>query len=72
LMDQPYQPMYFSLLNKPISPGMRNLQAWVEEAWNSGFDSDVEGRVQLQRLVDMNKWIGTSYICAAFLSRGIP
>ncbi|KAJ3815746.1 peptidase family C78-domain-containing protein [Lentinula lateritia] len=70
LMDQPYQPMYFPLLDKPISPGIRNLQAWIEEAWNSGFD--VEGRVQLKRLVDTNKWIGTSDICAAFLSRGVP
>ncbi|KAJ3925238.1 MAG: hypothetical protein NXY57DRAFT_907331, partial [Lentinula lateritia] len=39
LMDQPHQPMYLSLLNKPISPGMGNLQAWVEEAWDSGIFS---------------------------------
>ncbi|KAJ3908714.1 peptidase family C78-domain-containing protein [Lentinula edodes] len=65
LMDQPYQPMYFPLLDQPISPGVRNLQAWIEEAWNSGFD--IEGRVQLKRLVDTNKWIGTSGF-ASFLS----
>ncbi|KAJ3886607.1 peptidase family C78-domain-containing protein [Lentinula edodes] len=65
LMDQPYQPMYFPLLDKPISPGIRNLQAWIEEAWNSGFD--VEGRVQLKKLVDTKKWIGTSGF-ASFLS----
>ncbi|KAJ4488410.1 peptidase family C78-domain-containing protein, partial [Lentinula aciculospora] len=74
LMDQPYQPMYFSLLDKPVSPGIRNLQTWIEQAWNNGmsFRFDVEGRRQLKRLVDTNKWIGTSDICTAFLSRGIP
>ncbi|KAJ3984194.1 peptidase family C78-domain-containing protein [Lentinula detonsa] len=70
LMDQPYQPLYFPLLDQPVSPGIRNLQTWIEEAWKNGFD--VEGRAQLQKLVNTNKWIGTSDICVAFLSRGIP
>ncbi|KAJ3819532.1 peptidase family C78-domain-containing protein [Lentinula raphanica] len=70
LMDQPYQPLYFPLIDQPLPPGVRNLQVWIEDAWNNGFD--VEGREQLKKLVDTNKWIGTSDICAAFLSRGIP
>lgn len=36
LMDQPYQPMYFPLLDGPIPPGIRNLQKWIEEAWAKG------------------------------------
>ncbi|KAF9072965.1 peptidase family C78-domain-containing protein [Rhodocollybia butyracea] len=70
LMDQPYQPLYFPLLDGPIPPGIRNLQVWIEEAWNNGFDQ--EGHAQLKKLVDTNKWVGTSDLCVAFLSRGIP
>ncbi|KIK63690.1 hypothetical protein GYMLUDRAFT_40754 [Collybiopsis luxurians FD-317 M1] len=70
LLDQPYQPMYFPLLDQPIPPGIRNLQRWIEEAWKNGFDP--EGREELKSLVDTKKWIGTSDLCAAFLSRGIP
>ncbi|KAF5391761.1 hypothetical protein D9757_001746 [Collybiopsis confluens] len=70
LMDQPYQPTYFPLLDQPIPPGIRNLQSWIEEAWNNGFDP--EGHAELKKLVNTRKWIGTSDLCAAFSSRGIP
>lgn len=36
LMDQPFQPMYFPLLDSPTSPGVRNLQHWIEDAWRCG------------------------------------
>jgi hypothetical protein len=36
LMDQTEQPLYFPLLDSPIPPGVRNLQRWVEAAWNDG------------------------------------
>ncbi|KAG7086678.1 hypothetical protein E1B28_002617 [Marasmius oreades] len=70
LMDQPFQPMYFPLLDKPISPGIRNLQQWIEQAWKDGYDQ--EGYQQLHRLVETHKWIGTSDLCTAFVHRGIP
>ncbi|KAL0577892.1 hypothetical protein V5O48_004087 [Marasmius crinis-equi] len=58
LMDQQLQPLYFPLLDQPTSPGVRNLQRWIEEAWRNGYDQ--EGYQQLHKLVDTNKWIGTS------------
>ncbi|EEB92565.1 hypothetical protein MPER_08904, partial [Moniliophthora perniciosa FA553] len=70
LMNQTHQPLYFPLLDKPISPGIRNLQKWIEEAWKNGFD--YEGFKDLRKLVGTRKWIGTSDLCAAFLFRGIP
>ncbi|KAE9395016.1 hypothetical protein BT96DRAFT_1022189 [Gymnopus androsaceus JB14] len=70
LMDQSYQPMYFPLLDQPIAPGIRNLQVWIEEAWKRGFDE--EGHAQLKSLTGTKKWIGTSDLCTAFVSRGIP
>ncbi|KAF9262200.1 hypothetical protein L218DRAFT_929875 [Marasmius fiardii PR-910] len=70
LMDQPFQPMYFPLLDEPISPGIRNLQRWIEEAWRKGFDE--EGYQQLKKLEETRKWIGTSDLCTAFVFRGIP
>lgn len=36
LIDQPFQPLYFPLLDAPIDPGVRNLQTWIEMAWQSG------------------------------------
>ncbi|KAK7049209.1 hypothetical protein VNI00_005810 [Paramarasmius palmivorus] len=66
LMDQPYQPLYFPLLDEPISPGIRNLQKWIEEAWQNGFDE--EGYQDLRRLVDTEKWIGTSGRAATYIS----
>jgi len=40
LINQQIQPEYFSLLEKPISPGVRNLQKWIEAAWNDGQRSE--------------------------------
>ncbi|KAJ7771761.1 peptidase family C78-domain-containing protein [Mycena metata] len=70
LMDQQIQPMYFPLLDDPISPSVRNLQQWIEDAWKVGFDPD--GKEQLKQLVGSKKWIGASDIQCAFTSRGIP
>ncbi|KAJ7261389.1 peptidase family C78-domain-containing protein [Mycena haematopus] len=70
LMDQQSQPMYFPLLDHPIPPSVRNLQQWLEDAWNDGFDP--EGALQLRPLVGSKKWIGTSDVQVAFTSRGIP
>jgi hypothetical protein len=36
LMDQSFQPLYFPLLDAPIGPGVRNLQTWIEIAWQAG------------------------------------
>lgn len=36
LMAHPLQPMYFPLLDTPTSPSIRNLQAWIEDAWKKG------------------------------------
>ena len=36
LMDQPFQPLYFPLLDSPIPPSVRNLQKWIEQAWEAG------------------------------------
>lgn len=70
LMDQPFQPMYFPLLDHPTPPSVRNLQQWIEDAWKAGFDP--EGARQLKQLVGTRKWIGTSDVQVAFTSRGIP
>lgn len=76
LMEQTTQPGYPGLLEKPIPPGVGNLQRWIENAWDLGasrewqaiailiFDGegyDVEGANQLrQRLLGTHKWIGTA------------
>ncbi|THV07861.1 hypothetical protein K435DRAFT_741256 [Dendrothele bispora CBS 962.96] len=70
LMDQQVQPMYFPLLDKPIAPGIRNLQRWIETAWKDGFDQ--QGFNDLKKLMDTSKWIGTSDLCTAFVYRNIP
>lgn len=70
LMNQTFQPNYLPLLNEPISPGVRNLQAWIEDAWKAGFDK--EGARELKKLVDTKKWIGTADLWVAFSYRGIP
>jgi hypothetical protein len=36
LMNQKQQPLYFPLLDSPISPSIRNLQVWIEAAWKEG------------------------------------
>ncbi|KAK7440218.1 hypothetical protein VKT23_017160 [Stygiomarasmius scandens] len=86
LLNQQIQPEYISLLEKPISPGVRNLQKWIEAAWNDGFDK--QGFDELKKLSGTSKWIGTSGsvhttnlmsiaddrvdLCTAFVYRGIP
>ncbi|KAJ7470328.1 peptidase family C78-domain-containing protein [Mycena latifolia] len=70
LMDQPFQPMYFPLLDHPTHPSVRNLQQWIEDAWKAGFDP--EGALELKKLVGTKKWIGTSDVQVAFTFRGIP
>ncbi|KAF8078135.1 peptidase family C78-domain-containing protein [Lyophyllum atratum] len=70
LMNQKFQPNYLPLLSEPISPGVRNLQAWIEDAWEAGFDK--EGAKELKKLVDTTKWIGTADLWVAFIYRGIP
>ncbi|KAH9981503.1 peptidase family C78-domain-containing protein [Lactifluus volemus] len=59
LMDQHIQPAYSSLLGTPTLPGVRNLQALIEEAWEHGYDR--EGAQSLKgKLVGRRKWIGTA------------
>ncbi|KAJ8519890.1 hypothetical protein ONZ45_g3209 [Pleurotus djamor] len=70
LMDQQLQPLYFPLLDDPLPPGVRNLQKWIENAWEEGFDA--QGHEDLVRLVNTKKWIGTSDLWVAFVSRGVP
>jgi hypothetical protein len=43
LMDQQTQPKYFTLLDKPSPPSVRNLQQWIETAWKSGELCSWEG-----------------------------
>ncbi|GLB35137.1 putative DUF1671-domain-containing protein [Lyophyllum shimeji] len=70
LMDQTIQPEYLPLLNEPIPPGIRNLQVWIEDSWEAGFDED--GAKELKNLVGSKKWIGTADLWVAFTYRGIP
>ncbi|KAJ7197208.1 peptidase family C78-domain-containing protein [Mycena pura] len=70
LMDQPFQLMYFPLLDDPIPPGVRNLQRIIEDAWKAGFDP--EGARDLKKLVGTKTKIGTADIQIAFTFRGIP
>ncbi|KAF8797859.1 hypothetical protein BYT27DRAFT_7236821 [Phlegmacium glaucopus] len=58
LMNQKQQPLYFPLLDSPISPSIRNLQVWIEAAWREGFDK--EGSKELKKLINTTKWIGTA------------
>ncbi|KAH9951283.1 peptidase family C78-domain-containing protein [Amylocystis lapponica] len=71
LMAQSQQPMYFPLLDAPTSPGIRNLQACIEEAWDKGYDKDGANDLN-HHLVGTRKWIGTAELHVAFTSRGIP
>jgi len=75
LMEQQQQPLYLLLLNASPSPSVRNLQLWIQSAWDdgktlysspltkldikSGFD-DI-GRNELQdKIIGTSKWIGTA------------
>ncbi|KAF9029850.1 hypothetical protein BDZ89DRAFT_1065149, partial [Hymenopellis radicata] len=51
LVEQQEQPMYFALLDAPISPSVRHLQLWIESAWADGYDP--QGAAQLKSLVDL-------------------
>ena len=53
-MDQQIQPLYFPLLDDPIPPGVRNLQVWIENAWNDGVD-DISTTVLL---ITKNSYLG--------------
>lgn len=70
LMDQQQQPLYYPLLDAPLSPSIRNLQALIETAWKEGFDE--EGAKDLKKLVGTRKWIGTADLWVAFSYQGIP
>ncbi|KAI6116905.1 peptidase family C78-domain-containing protein [Pisolithus croceorrhizus] len=71
LMDQQIQPSYLGCLDRPIPPGVCNLQQWIEDAWKEGYDKI--GAEQLDnRLVGTKKFIGTAELYVAFSSRGIP
>ncbi|KAI0093943.1 peptidase family C78-domain-containing protein [Irpex rosettiformis] len=71
LMDQERQPRYSTLLDSPSPPGVRRLQALIEEAWKEGYDE--EGANQLKhKLSGTSKWIGTAELYVAFTYRGIP
>jgi hypothetical protein len=76
LMDQQQQPLYYPLLDAPLSPSIRNLQALIETAWKEGVNElssclnsfaqvseigfDKEGERDLKKLVGTRKWIGTA------------
>lgn len=75
LIDQQVQPLYFPALDQPTSPGVRNLQYWIEAAWKDGMKPssrfitafntyigfDEEGASELgHNLVGTKKWIGTA------------
>ncbi|EGN96104.1 hypothetical protein SERLA73DRAFT_185648 [Serpula lacrymans var. lacrymans S7.3] len=71
LMDQQKQTLYSSLLEEPISPGVRNLQLWIEGAWQAGYDR--AGAKDLKHnLCGTKKFIGTAELYVAFTCRGIP
>ncbi|KAF9513339.1 hypothetical protein BS47DRAFT_1376757 [Hydnum rufescens UP504] len=88
LLAQQTQPMYFPLLDvgngssanvnggEPQElggPGVRALQAWIEDAWRRGFDEEGAKDTHMKgKLVNTKKWIGTTDIYVAFISRGIP
>jgi hypothetical protein len=76
LMDQRSQETYFSLIDSKYPPGVRNLQALIEEAWKRGVSFsclqskclitsyegyDEEGAQEFNhKLRGTDKWIGTS------------
>ena len=41
LMDQQQQPLYYPLLDAPLSPSIRNLQALIETAWKEGVNETI-------------------------------
>ncbi|KAH7926299.1 DUF1671-domain-containing protein [Leucogyrophana mollusca] len=71
LMVQQNQTIYFPLLDDPMSPGVRNLQLWIEHAWKEGYD-EIGARELKHKLHGTKKYIGTGELYVAFTSRGIP
>lgn len=72
LMEQPFEPTYFSLLDDEVSqPGIRNLQKDIEAAWKEGYDK-VGAKDLENSLVGTSKWIGTAELYTAFTRRRIP
>lgn len=52
-------------------PGVRRIQAWLEEAWEAGFDRD--GCAQLKgKALGERKWVGPTDLYAMFSFKGIP
>ncbi|EJU03222.1 hypothetical protein DACRYDRAFT_21478 [Dacryopinax primogenitus] len=72
LMTQTAQPSYARLLRpNNVSPGVRQLQHWLETAWRTGYDK--EGAAHFKRhIVGTRKWIGTADIWVVFSYLGIP
>ncbi|KAK1230288.1 hypothetical protein PQX77_006626 [Marasmius sp. AFHP31] len=68
---QPYRSQYQAVLTKPSVPGVRNLQKWLEDAWNVGYDP--KGRDALKnRLIGTSKKLSMQDLWTAFVSRKIP
>jgi hypothetical protein len=47
LMDQPFQPMYWPLIDSAPAPGVRNLQTWIETAWKQGMCHIISGAPEI-------------------------
>ena len=72
LMEQRFEPTYFSLLDDEASPpSIRNLQRDLESAWKEGYDK-IGANDLKHSLVDTSKWIGTAELYTAFTRRRIP
>ncbi|KZP01348.1 DUF1671-domain-containing protein [Calocera viscosa TUFC12733] len=72
LMTQSIQPSYSSLLRpNDASPGVRQLQHWLEDAWSIGYDGEGAAHFK-QHIVGTRKWIGTADIWAVLSFLGIP
>ncbi|KAK1230278.1 hypothetical protein PQX77_006636 [Marasmius sp. AFHP31] len=66
-----HQNKYRKLLMNPTSPGVRNLQNWIENAWENGYDE--EGCELLQEsLINTSKLLSLPDLWAAFVSRRLP
>ncbi|KAL0947347.1 hypothetical protein HGRIS_013464 [Hohenbuehelia grisea] len=71
LLEQRSRPEYHHPLQHPTPPSVKNLQRWIEDAWEHGFDQ--EGYQQLGKsLIGSSQWVGVSDIWVAFSFKGIP
>ena len=68
-----YNPAFRNTFSKEINgadPGIRQIQAWMSEAWKAGYDE--EGQKHFKgRIRGTKAWIGTADVAAAFLNKGI-